>query len=57
MNNLQLIKSSKFGEVECDIYSNKKEMFMTTNQLSDCLGYKEKNGIKKIVKRCERPQI
>lgn len=53
MKNLQLIKSSKFGEVECDIYSNEKEMFMTMNQLSNCLGYKEKDGIKKIVKRNE----
>lgn len=53
MNSLQLIKSSKFGDIECDIYSNEKEMFMTMNQLSDCLGYKEKDGIKKIVKRNE----
>ena len=53
MNNLQLIKSSKFGEVECDIYSNEKEMFMTMSQLSECLGYKEKDGIKKIVRRNE----
>ncbi len=53
MNNLQLIKSSKFGEVECDIYSNEKDMFMTMRQLSECLGYKEKDGIKKIVKRNE----
>lgn len=42
MNNLQLIRTSKFGDIECDIYSNEKEMFMTMNQLSDCLGYKEK---------------
>lgn len=53
MNNLQLIKSSKFGDVECDIYSNEKEMFMTMSQLSNCLGYKEKDGVKKIVKRNE----
>ncbi len=53
MKDLQLIKSSKFGEVECDIYSNEKEMFMTMRQLSECLGYKEKDGIKKIVKRNE----
>ena len=25
VNNLQLIKSSKFGEVECNIYPNEKE--------------------------------
>ena len=53
MSELKLIKSSKFGEVECDIYSNEKEMFMTMKQLSECLGYKEKDGIKKIVRRNE----
>lgn len=53
MKDLQLIKSEKFGEVECDIYSNEKEMFMTIRQLSECLGYKEKDGIKKIVRRNE----
>ncbi len=53
MKDLQLIKSSKFEEIECDIYSNEKELFMTMRQLSDCLGYKEKDGIKKIVKRNE----
>lgn len=53
MNKLQLIKSSKFEEIECDIYSDDKEMFMTMKQLSECLGYKEKDGIKKVVKRNE----
>jgi len=52
MNNLQLIKSEKFGEVECDIYSNKKEMFMTTEQLGSCLGYAYgKQAISKILER------
>ncbi len=54
MNNLQLIKSSKFGEIECDIYSNEKEMFMTSTQLGECLGYSEpRKGISKIVERNE----
>lgn len=49
---LELIKSSKFGEVECDIYSNEKEMFMTTEQLGSCLGYKyARESINKLVSR------
>jgi len=52
MNNLQLIKSSKFGEVECDIYSNEKEMFMTSTQLGECLGYSEpRKSISNLVNR------
>lgn len=52
MNNLELIKSSKFGEVECDIYSNEKEMFMTTEQLGNCLGYQyARESINKLVSR------
>lgn len=52
MNNLQLIKSSKFDDVECDIYSNEKEMFMTTEQLGNCLGYAYgKQAISKILDR------
>lgn len=54
MNNLQLIKSSKFGEVECDIYSNEKEMFMTSTQLGECLGYSNPRiSIGNIVNRNE----
>jgi prophage antirepressor-like protein len=52
MNNLKLVKSSKFNEVECDIYSNDKEMFMTTEQLGNCLGYEyAKQAISKIIDR------
>lgn len=51
MKDLQLIKSSKFGEVECDIYSNEKEMFMTISQLANCLGYANKSGVEKIFQR------
>lgn len=54
MNNLQLIKSSKFGEVECDIYSNEKEMFMTAEQIGNCLGYQyARESINKLVSRNE----
>lgn len=31
--NLQLVKSDKFGETECDIYSDSKEMYMTIDQI------------------------
>ena len=41
MNNLQLIKTDKFGEIECDIYSDSKDMFMTAHQLGECLGYSD----------------
>ncbi len=54
MSDLQLIKSSKFGEIECDIYSNEKEMFMTTEQLGNCLGYQyARESINKLVSRNE----
>ena len=54
MSDLQLIKSSKFGEVECDIYSNEKEMFMTSTQLGECLGYSEpRKSISNLVNRFE----
>lgn len=51
MKELELIKSSKFGEVECDIYSNDKEMFMTISQLANCLGYASKSGVENILMR------
>lgn len=37
MNNLALVKSEHFGEIEADIYSNGDDMFMTTAQLCACL--------------------
>ena len=53
MNKLQLVKSFKFNGINCDIYSKDNEVFMTINQLAEVLGYKEKDGIKKIIKRNE----
>lgn len=53
MKDLELVKSFNFNDIKCDIYSKNNEVFMTMNQLSDALGYKEKDGIKKIVKRNE----
>ena len=40
MNDLALIKSANFGNVQCDFYRNDEEFFMTTNQLCCCLGDK-----------------
>lgn len=52
MKDLELIKSSKFNGIECDIYSNEKEMFMTAEQLGNCLGYQyARESINKIVNR------
>ncbi len=51
MNNLQLIKSEHFGEIEADIYSNGDDMYMTINQLAACLGYADRSGVQKLVDR------
>lgn len=53
MNKLTLVKAEHFGEIEADIYSNGKEMFMTINQLAACLGYSSKSGVENIVIRNE----
>lgn len=51
MKNLELVKSAMFGDVQADIYSNQNEMFMTINQLAECLGYTSRNSIEKILER------
>ncbi|MBP0985141.1 MAG: hypothetical protein J6A19_15600 [Oscillospiraceae bacterium] len=51
MSNLTLIKSDKFGETECDIYSDNNEMYMTLSQLSNCLGYASKDSMKSLLSR------
>lgn len=51
MTNMELVKSERFGEIEADIYSNGNDMFMTINQLAECLGYSDRNGVQKIVDR------
>ncbi len=52
MKDLELIKSSKFNGIECDVYSNDKEMFMTSEQLGNCLGYQyARESINKLVSR------
>lgn len=53
MEKLSLIKSEQFGTVQADIYSNGKDMFMTINQLADCLDYASKSGVENIISRNE----
>lgn len=49
MNELQLIKSAKFGEIECDIYGKANEVYMTINQLSETLEYASKKSLEKLI--------
>lgn len=52
MNQLQLIKSADFGGTACDIYGKGNEVYMTSEQLGDCLGYSNgRKGIDNIVDR------
>ena len=52
--NLQLVKSDKFGETECDIYSDSKEMYMTIDQIATCLEYSNgRKGIENVIARNE----
>lgn len=53
MNELQLIKQANFGEIQADFYSNDKEVFMTINQLAQCLGYSSKSGVENMLSRNE----
>lgn len=53
-NKLQVIKSEKFGEITADIYSDSIEMYMTAQQLGECLEYGDPiRGINKLVSRHE----
>jgi len=51
MNELQLIKSANFGEIQCDIYGKNNEVYMTSEQLADALGYSDRSGVQKLVDR------
>ena len=53
MNDLKLIKSEHFGEIEADIFSNGTDMFMTISQLAGCLEYADKRAIEKLLERNE----
>lgn len=52
-NSLQLRTTEMFGEIQTDIYENdSQEMFMTSTQLGECLGYTEpRKAISKLVER------
>ena len=39
MENLQIIKSENFGNVQCDFYGNNKEIFVTREQIGQALRY------------------
>lgn len=51
MNELTLIKSAEFGEIQCDFYGKDNEIYMTISQLAACLGYADRSGVQKIVDR------
>jgi len=51
MSELQLIKSANFGEIQCDIYGRDNEVYMTSEQLAAALGYGDRDGIDKVVRR------
>lgn len=48
---MELIKSETFNGIECDIYKQ-EEMFMTINQLANCLEYSNgRKGIDNLIDR------
>ncbi len=53
MKNLELVKKERFGEVECDFYTNDEgDIFITRNQIGKALEYSEPNtAITKLHKR------
>lgn len=54
MNELKLIKSAKFGDIEADIYKSGDEPYMTAEQIGNCLGYSSpRESINKLVQRNE----
>ncbi|MGN1012302.1 MAG: Bro-N domain-containing protein [Clostridia bacterium] len=53
-NKLEIVKSENFNGIECDFYSDKKDVFMTINQLANCLKYKNgRKGIENLISRNE----
>ncbi|MCI8481536.1 MAG: hypothetical protein HFJ27_00075 [Clostridia bacterium] len=54
MKNLELVKSFNFNDVKCDIYSKDNEVFMTSTQLGEVLGYNNpRKSISNLVNRFE----
>lgn len=54
--NMEIVKSEDFYGVKCDIYiDDEEDMFMTSTQLGECLGYKcPRESISKLINRNER---
>lgn len=49
MENLQLVKSENFGDIQCDIYQGKDQFYMTREQVGRALEYENpRNAIKDI---------
>ena len=54
MKELTLIQSADFGGVQCDFYGKNDEVYMTSEQLGECLGYSSgRKGIDNLVDRNE----
>ena len=51
MNELTLIKSAEFGEIQCDFYGKDNEIYMTISQLAECLEYADKKGVENLIDR------
>lgn len=52
MNQLKLIKSAKFGDIEADIYKSGDEPYMTAKQIGECLGYADPiRNVNKLLSR------
>jgi len=49
MNELQIIKSANFGEMQCDIYSNGDDFYMTREQIGRALEYENPREAIKIM--------
>lgn len=54
MQDLELVKSFNFNDIKCDIYSKDNEVFMTSTQLGEALGYNNpRKSISNLVNRFE----
>ena len=51
MNELMLITTERFGELDCNFYESNKEYVMTREQISAALGYANADGIARIHNR------
>lgn len=50
--NLQLVNQELFNDITCDVWRNDNhEIFMTTEQLAQCIGYQTRYGITKLVQK------